>query len=307
MALTSSSTKRVDTPWNRPLLDHRRQRLLGGPTGLQEPREVAVLAQLRDLQVDRSGARLPKSVTIRRGFSPARGSSTRSRRCTDPPHPLPSCALGEELNHLAQQVRIGPLLASSLSALLALVIVFLLIKVEGVAAQPKSRTRWPLQGRRPDQRSASPTAPLRADPGNPSYTTSRDATDGCSCRRCWVCSVAGWSPGQPAQAAFEHWHHQSDGVRTTRRRLNEPSGKWREAKVGTISTLTPGRTKLRAAPGWAGGSRTTPCAAAAPRRAARCRSGAACHCPRRPSRACHYCPGVHGSSLQDRPPRPGTR
>ena len=33
----------------------------------------------------------------------------------------------------------------------------------------------PLRGRRRNQRFASPTAPLRADPGDPSYTTSRDA------------------------------------------------------------------------------------------------------------------------------------
>jgi hypothetical protein len=34
----------------------------------------------------------------------------------------------------------------------------------------------PLRGRRRDQRSASPTAPLRADPDIPSYTTSWDVS-----------------------------------------------------------------------------------------------------------------------------------
>ena len=59
------------------LLDHRSQRLLGHPPRLQEAREVAPLPQLRDLQLDRAGPRLPGPVavavavgdTIRRAFA----------------------------------------------------------------------------------------------------------------------------------------------------------------------------------------------------------------------------------------------
>ena len=46
------------------LLDHRRQRLLGHPARLEEARKVAALAQLRDAQLHRAGARLPVPVAI---------------------------------------------------------------------------------------------------------------------------------------------------------------------------------------------------------------------------------------------------
>ena len=45
-------------------LDHRGQRLLGHPARLQEAREVAALAQLRDAQLDRAGPRLPVAVAV---------------------------------------------------------------------------------------------------------------------------------------------------------------------------------------------------------------------------------------------------
>jgi hypothetical protein len=59
-ALTRSSTERVDVG----LLDHRGERLLGHPAGLQEAWEIAALAQLRDAQLDRAGARLPVTVAV---------------------------------------------------------------------------------------------------------------------------------------------------------------------------------------------------------------------------------------------------
>ena len=46
------------------LLDHRGQRLLGHPARLEEAREVAALAQLRDAQLDRAGPGLPVAVAV---------------------------------------------------------------------------------------------------------------------------------------------------------------------------------------------------------------------------------------------------
>ena len=45
-------------------LHHGGQRLLGQPARLQEARKVAALAQLRDAQLDRAGARLPDPVAV---------------------------------------------------------------------------------------------------------------------------------------------------------------------------------------------------------------------------------------------------
>src|SRR5689334_13934737 len=75
IALTGSSTGRVETPWTRRsrcagrragsgLLDGRGERLLRHPPGPQETREVGALAQLRDPQPDRAGAGLPAPVAV---------------------------------------------------------------------------------------------------------------------------------------------------------------------------------------------------------------------------------------------------
>src|SRR5947209_10590238 len=45
-------------------LDHRRQRLLGGPTRFEECRKVCTATQLWDPQVDRADARLPQPIAI---------------------------------------------------------------------------------------------------------------------------------------------------------------------------------------------------------------------------------------------------
>ena len=61
------------------LLDHRSQRLLGHPPRLQEAREVAPLPQLRDLQLDRAGPRLPGPVAVAVStFFPRAITATRS-------------------------------------------------------------------------------------------------------------------------------------------------------------------------------------------------------------------------------------
>ena len=45
------------------LLDHRRKRLLGGSSRLEEGREVRAFPQLRNLELDRPGARLAEPIT----------------------------------------------------------------------------------------------------------------------------------------------------------------------------------------------------------------------------------------------------
>ena len=49
----------METPSTYALLDHREQGALGAPPGLEQGGEVAALAQLRDLQLDAAGARVP--------------------------------------------------------------------------------------------------------------------------------------------------------------------------------------------------------------------------------------------------------
>ena len=92
------------------LLDHRSQRLLGHPPRLQEAREVAPLPQLRDLQLDRAGPRLPGPVavavavgdTIRRALAVSGAGQALDLQCHQP--------LGREADHLAKQIGIGALL-----------------------------------------------------------------------------------------------------------------------------------------------------------------------------------------------------
>lgn len=55
------------------LLDHREQRLLGATARLEEGRQVRVLAQLRDAQVDRAGA----GVSAARAIAVAVGRAVR--------------------------------------------------------------------------------------------------------------------------------------------------------------------------------------------------------------------------------------
>jgi hypothetical protein len=83
-------------------------------------------------------------------------------------------ALGDVLDHLAQQIGIGSLLSElgqchsglghRVSPRFGL--------VGRTSTLPKNHD-GPLRGRRRDQRCASPTAPLRADPDIPSHTTCR--------------------------------------------------------------------------------------------------------------------------------------
>ncbi len=84
------------------LLDHRRQRLLGHPAGLQEAREVGALPQLRNAQLDAACPRLPVAVAIavalrqpRRALLAMAGTGQRSHLDLHQP-------LGGKGDHLAQ-------------------------------------------------------------------------------------------------------------------------------------------------------------------------------------------------------------
>ena len=64
MALTSSSTERVDTAVDVGFLDHRGERLLGHPAGLEKRREVAPLPELGDAQLDSARSGLPIAIAV---------------------------------------------------------------------------------------------------------------------------------------------------------------------------------------------------------------------------------------------------
>ena len=93
------------------LLDHRGERLLGRPTRLEEPGEVAALSELRDLQVDRAGAGLPEPVAVAVAAVGPLGASLAEGRSAAPLDVHLHHALGDVLDHLAQQVGVGPLLS----------------------------------------------------------------------------------------------------------------------------------------------------------------------------------------------------
>ena len=174
MAFTSSSTERVDA-LDVGFLNDRGKGLLGGPAGFQERREVAPRAKLRDLEIDAAGARVPGAVAVAVATVRALGTAFAEGRATAALDVHLHHALGDVLDHLAQEVRVGPLLSELGQCHSGL----------GHRVSPRFRLRsanptlsknhdGPLRGRRRDQRFASPTAPLRADPDLPSYTTSWD-------------------------------------------------------------------------------------------------------------------------------------
>jgi hypothetical protein len=112
IALTSSSTERVDT-LHVGFLDDRGERLLGRPTRLQEGREIAALAQLRDAQLDRPGARLPDPIAIAVALvDPIQAALAvrRAGRALDVQLHQP---LRGKSHHLAQQLGVRALLQKS--------------------------------------------------------------------------------------------------------------------------------------------------------------------------------------------------
>jgi hypothetical protein len=92
------------------LLNHRCERLLARTARLKEAGEVAALAQLRDLQVDRASTRLPEPFAVaiaavgafRTALSVGRRAQALRVELHEP--------LGHVLDHLAQQIAVGALL-----------------------------------------------------------------------------------------------------------------------------------------------------------------------------------------------------
>ena len=100
----------VRHPLDVGLLDHRRQRLLGHPPGLQEAREVAPLPQLRDPQRYRAGARLPAALAVAVAMGDPLRRTLAMGGAGQPFHLQLHQTLGREADHLAQQIGVGALL-----------------------------------------------------------------------------------------------------------------------------------------------------------------------------------------------------
>lgn len=106
----------IDRPGGNPLhigfLDDRQQRLFRRPPGLEEGREIASLAQLRDRQFDCACPRVPVSGTVTVALGQA-GGRTRAQRRPSPGldlhlhlhHPI-----GSERQHLTNKIAIRRLL-----------------------------------------------------------------------------------------------------------------------------------------------------------------------------------------------------
>jgi hypothetical protein len=107
IALTNSSTERVE---HIGFLDHSRQCLLRRPTRLEKRWEIAAFTQLRDLQVDRTGARLPQPLSIAVATVQALRISLAVTCCAQVLGVHFHHALGDVLDHLLQQIGIRTLL-----------------------------------------------------------------------------------------------------------------------------------------------------------------------------------------------------
>src|SRR5215204_5058962 len=92
------------------LLDHRGERLFGHPPRLQEPGEVAALAQLGDAQLDHAGARLPDAVAIAVGLGKPIGALLAEAGASQASDFQLHQPLSGKADHLAQQIGVGGLL-----------------------------------------------------------------------------------------------------------------------------------------------------------------------------------------------------
>jgi len=91
------------------LLDHRCERLLGQPAGLQEPREVRPLAQLGDAQLDRPGPGLPVPVPVAVALDQPLGALLAMGRPGQGAHLQLHQPLGRKADHLPQHVGVRAL------------------------------------------------------------------------------------------------------------------------------------------------------------------------------------------------------
>ena len=89
------------------LLDHRRQRLLGGPAGLQEGGEVGAAPQLGDPQFDGAGPGLPVAVAVAVALHQAVGAALAMGGAGHLAHLQLHQALRGEADHLAQERGVG--------------------------------------------------------------------------------------------------------------------------------------------------------------------------------------------------------
>ena len=92
------------------LLDDRRHGLLGGASRFEEARKVAALAQLGDLQVDVAGTGLPQAVTVAiAAVCPVWAFDIEAGTAQAFDIELHH-ALGNELDHLLEQISVCPFL-----------------------------------------------------------------------------------------------------------------------------------------------------------------------------------------------------
>ena len=90
--------------------NHRHERLLGAPPGLQQPvGEVRALPQLRDRELDRADARVPRPLPVSVADVDPLGRALPVRRTAERVRLRPHQRLRELLHHRAQEIRAGPL------------------------------------------------------------------------------------------------------------------------------------------------------------------------------------------------------
>jgi site-specific DNA recombinase len=92
------------------LLDHRGQRLLGGPAGLQEAREVGAPPELRDPQLDGPRPGLPVALAVAVALHQPLGAALAMRAAGQLTHLQLHQPLGGEADHLAQEGGVRALL-----------------------------------------------------------------------------------------------------------------------------------------------------------------------------------------------------
>ncbi len=89
-------------------LDHRHQRPLGRPAGLEEAGEVGAAPQLRDAQLDRAGARLPVPLPVAVALHQAVRAALAMAGAGHPADLQLHQPLGRKADHLPQQGGIRP-------------------------------------------------------------------------------------------------------------------------------------------------------------------------------------------------------
>jgi len=105
------------------LLNDHRHRFLGSASWLKKVRKVAALAQLGDVQFDIAGAGLPKAITVAvAAVCPVWAFDIEAGAARAFDVELHH-ALGNEQDHLPEQISVCPFSTSSVNALVGLVIV----------------------------------------------------------------------------------------------------------------------------------------------------------------------------------------